>query len=95
MQHNEAYWKMRREVVKDLGDRIDEMRVEKESSKTAVDAEIIKHLQELRQKTDEVMDKLKKIINGGEYKRENINKRAEQAVEELKAAVDEALSRFE
>ena len=45
MQHNEAYWKMRRKMVKDLGDRIDEMQAEKESTETVVKPEIIKHFQ--------------------------------------------------
>ncbi len=95
MQHNEAYWKMRRKLVKDLGDRIDEMQAEKESTEAVVKPEIIKHFQELRQKTDEVMDKLNKLKDAGENTRENIKERAEQVVKDLKAVVDDALSRLE
>ena len=95
MQHNEAYWKMRRKMVKDLGDRIDEMQAEKESTETVVKPDIIKHFQELRQKTDEVMDKLNKLKDAGENTRENIKERAKQVVKDLKAVVDDALSMLE
>jgi len=43
MQHSDAYWKMRRKIAKDLGYQIDKIQAEKKSSKTEVNAEIIKH----------------------------------------------------
>ncbi|MFZ0484191.1 MAG: hypothetical protein WAL93_12445, partial [Desulfobacterales bacterium] len=58
MQHSDAYWKMRRRMAKDLGYQIDEIQGEKKSSKTEVNAEITKHFQTLKQKTDNVVKTL-------------------------------------
>ena len=94
MQHTDAYWKMRRKLAKGLGNQIDEIQAEKKSSKTEVNAEIIKHFQALRQKTDEVLAKLKDLKDAGESTRENLKEELEKELDDLKAAVDDAISRF-
>jgi len=90
MQHTNAYWKMRRKLAKGLGNQIDEIQAEKKSSKTEVNAEVIKHFQALRQKTDEVLAKLKDLQDASENTRENLK----EELDDLKAAVDDAISRF-
>jgi hypothetical protein len=94
MQHTDAYWKMRRKLAKGLGDQIDEIQAEKKSSKTEVNAEIIKRFQALRQKTDEILEKLNDLKDASESTRENFKEEMEKELDNLKAAVDEAISRF-
>jgi hypothetical protein len=94
MQHTNAYWKMRRKLAKGLGNQIDEIQAEKKSSKTEVNAEVIKHFQALRQKTDEVLAKLKDLQDASENTRENLKEELEKELDDLKAAVDDAISRF-
>jgi len=94
MQHNDAYWKNRRKMIKDLGDQIDKVQADKERSETEVNAEIIKHLQMLRQKTDEVLEKLNDLKDASENTGKKFKEKAEKAVDDLKAAVDDAISRF-
>ena len=94
MQHNDAYWKMRRKMVKDLGDQIDKVQADKERSETEVNAELIKRLQLLRQETDEVLEKLNDLKDASENTEKNFKEKAEKAVDDLKAAVDDAISRF-
>jgi hypothetical protein len=94
MQHTNAYWKMRRKLAKGLGNQIDEVQAEKKSSKTEVNAEVIKHFQALRQKTDEVLAKLEDLQDASESTRENLKKELEKELDDLKAAVDDAISRF-
>jgi len=95
MQHSKEYWKMRTKLVKDSAHQIDEMQAEKESVETAVKAEIVGHLQEIRQKTDEIVDKLNKLKDADENTRVNIKKRVRQAVKDLKTAISGALSGIE
>ncbi len=94
MQHNEAYWKMRRKLAKGLGAQIDEIQTEKRSSKTEVNAEVVKHFQALRQKADEVIGKLNELKDASENMRENLKEEVEKALDDLKTAVDAAKSRF-
>ncbi len=94
MQHSDTYWKMRRKMAKDLGYQIDEIQAEKKSSKTEVNAEIVKHFQALRQKTDNVLKKLDDLKYAGENTKENIKEEVEKAMDDLKAAVDDAISRY-
>jgi hypothetical protein len=93
MHHNEDYWKMRRGLVKDASHQIDEMQAEKARAEMDVKAEIIIHLQEIGQKTDEIVDKLNQLKDTNENTQENIKKRVKQAVKELRTAVSDALSR--
>jgi len=92
MHHNEDYWKMRRELVHDASHQIDEMQAEKERAEMDVKADIIKHLQEIGQKTDDMVDKLNQLKDTNENTRENIKKRVKQTVKELRTAVSDALS---
>jgi hypothetical protein len=85
---------MRRKMAKDLGYQIDEIQAEKKSSKTEVNAEIVKHFQALRQKTDNVLKKLDDLKYAGENTKENIKEEVEKAMDDLKAAVDDAISRY-
>ena len=94
MQHTDAYWKMRRKLAKGLGNQIDEIQAEKKNSKTEVNPEVLKHFQALRQKTDEVLGKLKDLQDAGESTRENLKEELEKELDDLKAAVDDAISRF-
>lgn len=94
MHHSYAYWKMRRKMAKDLGYQIDEIQANKKNLKTEVDAEIIKHFQTLRQKTDEVLAKLYDLKDASESTRENFKEEIEKELDELKAAVDDAISGF-
>jgi hypothetical protein len=94
MQHSDAYWKMRRKMARDLGYQIDEIQAEKKSSKTEVNAEIIKHFQALRQKTDNVLKKLDDLEYASENTKENIKEEVDKAMDDLKAAVDDAISRY-
>ena len=94
MQHSDAYWKMRRKIAKDLGHQIDKIQAEKKSSKTEVNAEIIKHFQALRQKTDKVLKTLNDFEDSSENTKENIKEEVEKAMDDLKAAVDDAISRY-
>ena len=94
MQHTDAYWKMRRKLAKGLGNQIDEIQAEKKSSKTEVNPEVIKHFQALRQKTDKVLAKLRDLQDAGESTRENLKEELEKELDDLKAAVGDAVSRF-
>ena len=94
MQHTDAYWKMRRKLAKGLGNQIDELQAEKKSSKTEVNPDAIKHFQALRQKTDEVLAKLNDLQDAGESTRENLKVEVEKTLDDLKAAVDDAISGF-
>ena len=94
MQHTDAYWKMRRKLAKGLGNQIDEIQAEQKSSKKEVNPEVIKHFQALRQKTDEVLAKLKDLKDAGESTRKNLKEKLEKELDDLKAAVDDAISRF-
>ena len=94
MQHGDTYWNMRRKMAKDLGYQIDEIQAEKKSSKTEVNAEIIKHFQALRQKTDNVLKKLDDLECASENTKENIKEEVDKAMDDLKAAVDDAISRY-
>jgi hypothetical protein len=95
MHHNKEYWKMRRKLVKDAGYQIDEKQAEKENVETAVKAEIFGHLQEIRQKTDEIVNKLNNLKDANKNTRININKRVRQAIKDLKTAISGALSGLE
>ena len=94
MQHSDAYWKMRRKIAKDLGYQIDKIQAEKKTSKTEVNAEIIKHFQMLKQKTDEVLKTLNDLKYASESTKENLKEEVEEAMDDLKAAVDDAISRY-
>ena len=94
MQHNDAYWKMRRKMAKDLGYQIDEIQAEKKSSETEVNAEIIEHFQALRQKTDRVLKILNNLEGSSENTKEHLKEEVEKAMDDLKAAVDDAISRY-
>jgi len=93
MQHSDAYWKMRRKMAKDLGYQIDEIQAEKKSSKTEVNDEIIKHFQMLKQKTEEVLKTLNDLRYASERTKENLKEEVEKAMDDLKAAVDDAIYR--
>ena len=94
MHHSYAYWKMRRKMAKDLGYQIDEIQANKKSSKPEVNAEIVEHFQALRKKTDEVLAKLNDLKDASESTRENFKEEMEKELDDLKAAVDDAISRF-
>ena len=94
MQHSDAYWKMRRKMARDLGYQIDEIQAEKKSSKTEVNDEIIKHFQMLKQKTEEVLKTLNDLRYASERTKENLKEEVEKAMDDLKAAVDDAISRY-
>ena len=94
MQHNDAYWKMRRKMAKDLGYQIDEIQAENKSSRTGVNAEIVKHFEALKQKTDEVLKTLNDLEDSSENTKENLKEEVEKAMDDLKAAVDDAISRY-
>ena len=93
MQHSNAYWKMRRKMAKDLGSQIDKIQAEKKKSKREVNAEIIKHFQVLKQKTDNVLKALSDLKYVGEKTKENLKEEVERAMDDLKAAVDDAIYR--
>jgi phage-related protein len=93
MQHSDAYWKMRRKMAKDLGYQIDKIQAEKKKSKREVNAEIIKHFQALKQKTDNVLKALSDLKYAGERTKENLKEDVERAMDDLKAAVDDAIYR--
>jgi hypothetical protein len=93
MQHSDAYWKMRRKMAKDLGYQIDKNQAEKKKSKREVNAEIIKHFQTLKQKTDNVLKALSDLKYAGERTKENLKEEVERAMDDLKAAVDDAIYR--
>ena len=63
-------------------------------SKTEVNAEIIKRFQALRQKTDEILGKWNDLKDASEITRENQKEEMEEELANLKAAVDDAISRF-
>jgi hypothetical protein len=94
VQHSDAYWKMRRRMAKDLGYQIDEIQGEKKSSKTEVNAEITKHLQTLKLKTDKVLKKLNKLKYASERTEKNFKEEVEKAMDDLKAFVDDIISRY-
>ena len=91
MQHSDAYWKMRRKMAKDLGYQIDKIQAEKKKSKREVNAEIIKHFQALKQKTDNVLKALSDLKYASERTKENLKKEVEKAMDDLKVAVDDAI----
>jgi hypothetical protein len=93
MQHSDAYWKMRRKMAKDLGYQIDKIQAEKKKSKREVSAEIIKHFQALKQKTDNVLKALSDLKNASERTKENLKEEVEKAMDDLKVAVDDAIYR--
>ena len=93
MQHSDTYWKMRRKMAKDLGCQIDKIQAEKKKSKREVNAEIIKHFQVLKQKTDNVLKALSDLKYVGEKTKENLKEEVERAMDDLKAAVDDAIYR--
>lgn len=93
MQHSDAYWKMRRKMAKDLGYQIDKIQAEKKKSKREANAEIIKHFQALKQKTDNVLKALSGLKYAGEKTKENLKEEVERAMDDLKAAVDDAIYR--
>jgi hypothetical protein len=93
MQHSDAYWKMRRKMAKDLGYQIDKIQAEKKKSKREVNAEIIKHFQTLKQKTDNVLKALSGLKYAGERTKKNLKEDVERAMDDLKAAVDDAIYR--
>jgi hypothetical protein len=93
MQHSDAYWKMRRRMAKDLGYQIDKIQAEKKSSKMEVNAEIVKHFHTLKQKTDDVVKTLNDLKYASERTKENLKEEVEKAMGDLKAAVDDAISR--
>ncbi|MGA9176961.1 MAG: hypothetical protein WBZ05_06930 [Desulfobacterales bacterium] len=94
MQHSDAYWKMRRRMAKDLGYQIDEIQGEKKSSKTEVNAEITKHFQTLKQKTDNVVKTLNDLKYASERTKEKLREEVEKAMDDLKAFVDDVISRY-
>ena len=91
MQHSDAYWKMRRKMAKNLGYQIDKIQAEKKKSKREVNAEIIKHFQALKQKTDNVLKALSDLKYASERTKENLKKEVEKAMDDLKVAVDDAI----
>jgi predicted transcriptional regulator len=93
MQHSDAYWKMRRKMAKDLGYQIDKIQAEKKKSKREANAEIIKHFKALKQKTDNVLKALSGLKYAGERTKENLKEEVERAMDDLKAAVDDAIYR--
>ena len=93
MQHSDAYWKMRRKMAKDLGYQIDKIQAEKKKSKREVNAEIIIHFQALKQKTDNLLKALRDLKYAGERTKENLKEEVERAMDDLKAAVDDATYR--
>ena len=93
MQHSDAYWKMRRKMAKDLGSQIDKIQTEKKKSKREVNAEIIIHFQALKQKTDNLLKALRDLKYAGERTKENLKEEVERAMDDLKAAVDDAIYR--
>ena len=93
MQHSDTYWKMRRKMAKDLGYQIDKIQAKKKKSKREVNAEIIKHFQVLKQKTDNVLKALSDLKYAGERTKENLKEEMERAMDDLKAAVDDATYR--
>ena len=93
MQHSDTYWKMRRKMAKDLGYQIDKIQAKKKKSKREVNAEIIKHFQVLKQKTDNVLKALSDLKYVGEKTKENLKEEVERAMNDLKAAVDDATYR--
>jgi len=93
MQHSDTYWKMRRKMAKDLGYQIDKIQAKKKKSKREVNAEIIKHFQVLKQKTDNVLKALSDLKYAGERTKENLKEEVERAMDDLKAAVDDAIYR--
>ena len=93
MQHSDAYWKMRRKMAKDLGSQIDKIQTEKKKSKREVNAEIIIHFQALKQKTDNLLKALRDLKYAGERTKENLKEEVERAMNDLKAAVDDAIYR--
>lgn len=93
MQHSDTYWKMRRKMAKDLGYQIDKMQAEKKKSKREVNADIIKHFQVLKQKTDNVLKALSGLKYASERTKENLKEEVERAMDDLKAAVDDAIYR--
>jgi len=94
MQHSDAYWKMRRKMAKNLGYQIDKIQAEKKSSKMEVNAEIIKQFHTLKQKTDDVVKTLNDLKYASERTKENLKEEVEKAMGDLKAAVDDAISRY-
>jgi hypothetical protein len=94
MQHSDAYWKMRRKMAKDLGYQIDKIQAEKKSSNMEINAEIIKHFDALKQKTDDVVKTLNDLKYASERTKENLKEEVEKAMGDLKAAVDDAISRY-
>ena len=93
MQHSDAYWKMRRKMAKNLGYQIDKIQAEKKKSKREVNAEIIKHFQALKQKTDNVLKALSDLKYASERTKEDLKEEVEKAMNDLKAAVDDAIYR--
>jgi NACalpha-BTF3-like transcription factor len=94
MQHSDAYWKMRRKMTKDLGYQIDKIQAEKKKSKRKVNAEIIKHFQVVKQKTDNVLKALNDLKYASERTKENLKEEVEKAMDDLKAVVDDAISMY-
>jgi hypothetical protein len=84
---------MRRRMAKDLGYQIDKIQAEKKSSKMEVNAEIVKHFHTLKQKTDDVVKTLNDLKYASERTKENLKEEVEKAMGDLKAAVDDAISR--
>jgi hypothetical protein len=84
---------MRRKMAKDLGYQIDNIQAEKKKSKREANAEIIKHFQALKQKTDNVLKALSGLKYAGERTKENLKEEVERAMDDLKAAVDDAIYR--
>ena len=93
MQHSNAYWKMRRKMAKDLGYQIDKIQAKKKKSKREVNAEIIKYFKALKQKTDNVLKALSDLKYADERTKENLKEEVEKAMDDLKAAVDDAIYR--
>ena len=93
MQHSDAYWKMRRKMAKDLGYQIDKIQAEKKKSKREVNADIIKHFKVLKQKTDNLLKALSDLKYADERTKENLKEEVEKAMDDLKAAVDDAIYR--
>jgi uncharacterized protein YdeI (YjbR/CyaY-like superfamily) len=84
---------MRRKMAKDLGYQIDKIQTKKKKSKREVNAEIIKHFRVLKQKTDNVLKALSDLKYAGERTKENLKEEVERAMDDLKAAVDDAINR--
>ena len=80
-------------MAKDLGYQIDKIQAKKKKSKREVNAEIIKHFQVLKQKTDNVLKALSDLKYVGEKTKENLKEEVERAMDDLKAAVDDAIYR--